>query len=331
MSGALQETSVSSRWMQKTVLLTGMLTIAGCATSSTTTASPTASADCGSVGVAVQVLGSGGPIPDDARASAGYLVWADGKAKVLIDAGGGTFVRFGESGARLEDLELVGLTHLHTDHAAELPALLKGAFFGDRTEDLPIVGPAAGDGFPGLVDFLAALFGPTGAFAYLSWLITPGEGRFSLVPAEVTGATTVLDPRPPFTTSLDDGSLRVSAVPVRHGPVPAIGFRVDLEGKSIAFTGDQNADNPAFEQLAADVDVLVVHHAIPDESDAVAHRLHRSPKEIAALARATRPGTLVLSHLMARSLHPLESNQAMIEKATDARVVVAGDMMCIVP
>jgi len=32
-------------------------------------------------GVAVQVLGSGGPIADDARASSGYLVWVDGRAR----------------------------------------------------------------------------------------------------------------------------------------------------------------------------------------------------------------------------------------------------------
>jgi ribonuclease BN (tRNA processing enzyme) len=311
--------------MPRIALLFGLLAATGCATTSTTPL------DCRRVDVGVQVLGSGGPIPDDARASAGYLVWSEGEAKVLIDAGGGTFVRFGESGASLESLELIGLTHLHTDHAAELPALLKGAFFGHRSEDLPIVGPAAGGRFPGLAEFLGALFGPEGAFRYLSWLVTPGEGRFTLVPTEVSGATTVLDSRPPFTASLDDGSLRVSAVPVVHGPVPAIGFRVDLHGKSIAFTGDQNAESTAFETLAQDVDLLVVHLAIPDASDPVAHRLHRSPGEIADLARATRPEAILLSHLMARSLAALDESKTRIAAATDADVVVAEDMMCIAP
>ncbi|MDH3622059.1 MAG: MBL fold metallo-hydrolase, partial [Gammaproteobacteria bacterium] len=66
--------------------------------------------------VALQVLGSGGPIADDGRASSAYLVWVDGRARVLIDAGGGSFLRFGEAGARFEDLDFVGLSHLHTDH-----------------------------------------------------------------------------------------------------------------------------------------------------------------------------------------------------------------------
>jgi len=79
-----------------------------------------AAAACRDAGVQVQVLGSGGPIADDARASAGYLVWHDARARALVDVGGGVFLRFGESGARLADLRVIALTHLHTDHSADL-------------------------------------------------------------------------------------------------------------------------------------------------------------------------------------------------------------------
>ena len=41
-------------------------------------------ADAG--GVALQILGSGGPIADDGRASTAYIIWADGRSKILIDA-----------------------------------------------------------------------------------------------------------------------------------------------------------------------------------------------------------------------------------------------------
>jgi len=35
------------------------------------------------------------------RASSSYLVWQDGQARVLVDAGGGSALRFGESGAKI--------------------------------------------------------------------------------------------------------------------------------------------------------------------------------------------------------------------------------------
>src|ERR1700756_4443330 len=56
---------------------------------------------CGAHGVAVQVLGSGGPELQDKRASSSYLVWQNGRARVLVDAGGGSALRFGESGAQM--------------------------------------------------------------------------------------------------------------------------------------------------------------------------------------------------------------------------------------
>jgi hypothetical protein len=49
--------------------------------------------NCGGEGVAVQVLGSGGPELQAKRASSSYLVWQDGQARVLIDAGGGSGLR----------------------------------------------------------------------------------------------------------------------------------------------------------------------------------------------------------------------------------------------
>ena len=49
---------------------------------------------CQGKGVWLQVLGSGGPEITDQRASSGYLVWHNGKARVLVDMGGGSLLRF---------------------------------------------------------------------------------------------------------------------------------------------------------------------------------------------------------------------------------------------
>ena len=123
--------------------------------------STTVRADCGDSGVALQVLGSAGPF-GAGSASAGYVVWVDGVSRVMVDAGGGTFLRFGEAGATTADLRLLALSHFHPDHAVEVPALLwplGGSF--------KVSGPSGSAGFPSLTEFLGGLFGADGVFRVL--------------------------------------------------------------------------------------------------------------------------------------------------------------------
>ena len=89
---------------------------------------------CTGKGIELQVLGSGGPELQTKRASSSYLIWRDGKAAVLVAIGGGAALRFGQSGAQMADLDVLLLSHLHVDHVGDLPALIKSAFFEDRTK-----------------------------------------------------------------------------------------------------------------------------------------------------------------------------------------------------
>ena len=127
------------------------------------------------------MLGSGGPIADDARASSSYLVWHDGRARVLVDIGGGAVLRLAESGAQFTDLDAVLLSHLHADHSADLPALLKSGYFSHRERSLVLAGPAAGGNarvsFPGTDDFVEALLSSErGAYAYLDGYLDGSDG-----------------------------------------------------------------------------------------------------------------------------------------------------------
>jgi hypothetical protein len=97
---------------------------------------------CGGEGVAVQVLGSGGPELEDKRASSSYLVWQEGRARVLVDAGGGSALRFGESGAKMSQLDVILFTHFHVDHSADFPALIFSSWFEERDRPLPVVRPS---------------------------------------------------------------------------------------------------------------------------------------------------------------------------------------------
>lgn len=277
-----------------------------------------------STGVVLQVLGSGGPIADDGRASSAYVVWIDGKARVLIDAGGGSFLRFGESGARFEDLEFIGLSHLHTDHSADFPALLKSGSFSGRERPLPVAGPEGDGVFPGLRDFLVAMLDrENGAFGYLSGFLDGAAGTPLLTPREVA------DGEPSLLWSSED--LSVDGMRVPHGIVPAVAFRVRAGDTTIVFASDQNGSDPAFAEFAKGASVLVMHMVVPEEVAGVGRRLHAPPSVIGELAGQAQPGKLVLSHFMARSLRNLESNVAMVKRGFAGDVLLAEDLACITP
>ncbi|MCB1784947.1 MAG: MBL fold metallo-hydrolase [Gammaproteobacteria bacterium] len=275
--------------------------------------------------LALQVLGSGGPIADDARASSGYLLWIDGHARLLVDAGGGTFLRFGESGANIEDLEAILLTHLHTDHATDLPALLKGGYFSDRTRPLPVIGPDGAPGWPGVGAFMHGLFAPgSGVFRYLAGFLDGSDQLFETPVVEVDHRSRIAQ------TVIDEPNLEVRVIGVRHGVVPALGVLIEAGAWSIALTGDQNDDNPQFVELAKGANLLVVDHAIPASAGEVARALHLTPQAIGRMAAEARVGHLVLSHLMARSLRHLEQSRDIIGQRFAGPVSVAEDLACFV-
>ncbi len=273
--------------------------------------------------VSVQVLGSGGPSTDDARASSGYLLWIDGEARLLVDAGGGVFLRFGEAKAKFESLDLIGITHLHADHVGDLPSLLKSGFFTDRERALPIVGPSGGGLFPGIGEFMRILFDARqGAFRYLSGYL---DGSGGLVHVPVTEVDAAL---PAAKEIFANERFKLSVVGVVHGPVPALGFLVEARGRRIAFAGDQNGNNPAFAAMIKGADILIMDHAIPEKAGTVETRLHARPSEIGVLASTASVGHLVLSHNMARSLDPLQGDLESLRAGYKGPLTVAQDLMC---
>lgn len=285
--------------------------------------------DCAGQGdVAVQVLGSGGPVADDERASAAYLVWVEGASRALIDAGGGAFLRFGEAGASFQALDFIGLSHFHTDHSADLPALLKSGYFSDRTRPLTVAGPGPGGPFPGLQAFLDGLLDETdGAYGYLSGYLDGSGGLAHLQPVEVPAGASgpiALDRAVSPRFSVD-----VEYVP--HGIVPALAFRLQVADTVLVFATDQNGQDPAFVDFARRADLLIMHMAIPQDAGEAARRLHATPEQIGRIAAAAEAKTLLLSHFMARSLRSLDDNLARVGAHYNGPVLLAEDLGCYQP
>jgi ribonuclease BN (tRNA processing enzyme) len=286
--------------------------------------SPSAVAQsCGSQGVAVQVLGSGGPELQDKRASSSYLVWQNGRARALIDSGGGSALRFGQSGAQMSDLDVLLFTHFHVDHSGDFAALIKSSWFEDRKRPLPIYGPEGNDFMPSTTEFISDLFGEKrGAYRYLSELLVPGEeSDYKMQPHTVGGS-------PAPVLSFRGVDLAAYSVRVIHGPVPALAWRVEVGGKRLVFSGDTNGEGPGLTRLAANADLFIAHNAVPEGAVGVERNLHMPPSVIGQIAADAHVRRLVLSHRMLRTLGKEDQTQSEIRKRYSGPLEFANDLDC---
>jgi ribonuclease BN (tRNA processing enzyme) len=267
----------------------------------------------------VQILGSGGPRINAERASSSYLVRLDGRGRVLVDAGGGAFLRFGQAGGRLDELSLVALSHLHPDHSSDLPALLWLSNLA-RKEPLPVAGPTGSDTVPDLQRFLHRLFDDkNGAFQLLGGTLRGGGQG---VPLDIT----VIDAegaKP--SVVLDRDGVRVTALGVPHGGVPSLAYRVEGGGAVAVFGSDQTGTNPRFIELARNADILVLHLTI---GAGAASPLHAAPDVVGRMARDAAARHLVLSHIGQFDLDPAV---AEVKRHYTGRLTVGADLQCYRP
>jgi ribonuclease BN (tRNA processing enzyme) len=284
---------------------------------------PVTAQSCGSGGVALQVLGSGGPEVEDKRASTSYLIWENGRARVIVDAGGGSALRFGKSGAKISQVDVFLFSHFHVDHSSDFPALVFSSWFGDRKRPLPVFGPSGNKFMPSTTEFVHDLFGdPHGAWRYLSEMVEPNpEGTYELQPHNVAPSSL-----PVLVWHAAD--LAVYAVSVVHGAFPALAWRVEISGKRIVFSGDTDGEGQGLRQLASNADVFVAHNAVPEGATGVERRLHMPPSVIGSIAANAHVKQLVLSHRMLRTLGKEDQTQTEIRRRFSGPIQFANDLDC---
>ena len=279
---------------------------------------------CGDSGLWLQILGSGGPEIDDGQGASSYLVWVDGKARILIDPGPGSSVAFDQSKANFEDLYAIAFTHLHADHAADFPAFIKGSYFLDREEPLVVLGPdSRNEQYPDTETFVNRLIGPEGAFAYLQDFLThKSSGGYRV------RARNVPSNGKKRWAGFGNEELKMAAIPVNHGNVPSLAWRVDAGDQSVVITGDFNNLKNVMPTFAKDTDILVFNHAIPENSRGSARELHILPSQIGRISAQANARIVVLGHRMNRTLGRESQSREHIEANYDGYILFANDGEC---
>jgi ribonuclease BN (tRNA processing enzyme) len=281
---------------------------------------------CAAGPVTLQILGSGGPAINRERASTSYLLWIDGKARMLVDMGGGAYLRFGESGAKLSDLALIAISHLHPDHVSDLPALL-WLSHQVRKEPLPIVGPSAGTGIsgpagndvaPDFATFLTRMFDEkNGAFQVMGAALGAAKGYG--VPLKISVAD-VLKAQP--STVFEGQGLKVTAFGIPHANMPTLAYRVETRDGTIVFSSDQNGTNPKFVDFAENADVLIMHLAI---AAGATNPLHAAPAVVGRIAQQAHVGRLIVSHI---GLFDLDAAIAELKTTYSGPLIIGADLQC---
>ncbi len=245
------------------------------------------------------VLGSGGP-GALGRAASCHLVLVDGTPRVMVDAGPGCFVRLGETGLPLAPIGIQLLTHLHADHAGDLPGIVKARAVATHSPlRFEIFGPD-GHGrqgeiayFPSTSQFVELLFGTKGAFAYLPDF----AGRLTF---DVKDLPAALRPGQEPAIIYSREGIVIKAIAGHHRDAPSIIYRIEHSGKSITFSGDIDPDAlDNLRKIATDTSLLVVNSVVldPPKAPPILYTLHSPPNALGRVAGESKALSLVLAHI----------------------------------
>lgn len=272
------------------------------------------------VAIDITLLGTGSPVPDPLRAGPSTLVRAGGQ-NLLVDCGRGVLMRLAAVGLGANTLSALLLTHLHSDHIADLGDLIITRWISTFTPDpppLPIIGPP---GTAEVVDATLRAFGRDIGYriAHHADLSTPPSPQVHEYTEGVVW---------------DREGVTVTAAPTDHRPVePTIAFRVDHAGASVVLAGD-TVPCPGLDRLAEGSDALVhtvirkdLVEQLPMQRIRDICDYHSSVQQAAATARRAGVGTLVLTHCVP-AVAPGQQDQwrALAAEEFAGRVEVGDDL-----
>jgi ribonuclease BN (tRNA processing enzyme) len=246
------------------------------------------------------VLGSGTMLPTKKRFPSSFLLEVGGK-KILLDCGHGAIARLTQIGIDLRDIDLVFISHFHTDHFGDAFNLVHSRFVGDLYEEklhkeLTFLGPK------------------TIEARFRNWRMIFWPEPNEEYPLKFLEGT-----REFF---LDD--IRITLFPVIHVRwFRSVGIIIEYQGKKLVYPGDVGSQQDFDEliEMARDAHLLVIEagfeHMTPN---------HFSVAQIRKLVHEAHVKKALIVHL-----RPMPEEEARIERliSSENRYLMANDMMWI--
>jgi ribonuclease BN (tRNA processing enzyme) len=193
------------------------------------------------------------------------------RVNFLIDCGASSLPALKRERIARDDIDLILITHFHGDHFGGLPFLLLDAQFTRRSRPLVIAGPEGIE--TRLNQVMEALFENS----------SKTKQRFDL---------RVVALKPEISSSF--GEVRVTPFPVVHGESggPFLGYRIETEGRVIAYTADTEWTE-ALIPLGRAADLFIAEAYTFDRPV----KNHLSLKALEAHLADIKPKRLILTHM----------------------------------
>jgi len=225
----------------------------------------------------VQFIGCGDAFGSGGRFNTCFHVRGE-RTNLLIDCGASSLIGMQRLGIERNAIDVILITHFHADHFGGIPFfVLDARFLTKRTQPLTIIGP------PGLPDRYAAAMDM--AFAGSA----TASQRFALGLREIEAGT-----------SVELGVFSVRAFHVDHDDRagPCLGYRIQAEGRTIAFSGDTQWTE-ALIDVGRDADLFICEAYTRDKPV----KSHMSLALLEARLHDIAPKRLVLTHMSEDMLH----------------------------
>lgn len=269
----------------------------------------------------VTLLGTSSPNPRPDRFGPSTLVRVGDKT-LLFDAGRGVPIRMGQLKVPLGKIDVVFLTHYHSDHTVGLPDVwLMGwlpAAFGQRKGAFNVIGPT---GAKALMAGLQQAYADDLKIREADEKLAPEAIAVHVEEFEKDGVV------------YDNDGVRVTAFEVDHGDFikPAYGYRIDYHNHSAVISGDTRFNENVI-KYGTGADVLI-HEVCAEDPKLLevpafqrisAH--HTSPHDAGTVFARAQPKLAVYTHIV-RLSSPTIPEPTLAEIVAQTRETYQGPLV----
>ena len=279
-------------------------------------------------------IGSGNPAVRRGQAATCWLVELGNGDKFIFDIGGGAVAALWSLRLSPDTLDKLFITHLHFDHVGGIFTLWDAMGWG-RNRPLNIWGGSGSTPDLGLESFIENLE-RAGAWHKKSKSGTVAADGMQLVAHEIDSSK--FSPDSPRTLIYDKNGVKVYAFPVDHILIGAIGYRLEWNGLSMAFTGDSipttfeaaqaKGVDVFIHELFVDAHTMAKHGNMALEmAEQVIHE-HTSPQKLGKIFDIAKPTLGVATHFYTND-YTIDTAFRGIATTYSGPVVIAQDLMVI--